>query len=174
MQNGPEHNKIFDWGCILAQNAVKYSLTYTKKLSVSAGAHKPLPLGEVSPKVTERARTLTGNRRHGDSIALTKSLLIAVYESCRTGLALSGASRQLPQRGSLSASPLGRDVPEGNRAGKAVIFSTNLAGPSSPASAWPPRPRTPGCGSAAKSGSTHVLPHRSAPPRAYCKAGAQR
>ena len=47
MQNGPEHNKIFDWGCILAQNAVKYSLTYTKKLSVSAGAHKPLPLGEV-------------------------------------------------------------------------------------------------------------------------------
>ena len=100
MQNGPEHNKIFDWGCILAQNAVKYSLTYTKKLSVSAGAHKPLPLGEVSPKVTERARTLTGNRRHGDSIALTKSLLIAVYESCRTGLALSGASRQLPQRGS--------------------------------------------------------------------------
>ena len=43
--------------------------------------------------------TLTGNRRHGDSIALTKSLLIAVYESCRTGLALSGASRQLPQRG---------------------------------------------------------------------------
>ena len=101
MQNGPEHNKIFDGGCILAQNAVKYNLTYTKKLSVSAGAHKPLPLGEVSPKVTERARTLTGNRRHGDSIALTKSLLIAVYEFCRTGLALSGASRQLPQRGSL-------------------------------------------------------------------------
>ena len=99
MQNGPEHNKIFDGGCILAQNAVKYSLTYTKKLSVSAGAYKPLPLGEVSPKVTERARTLTGNRRHGDSIALTKSLLIAVYEFCRTGLALSGASRQLPQRG---------------------------------------------------------------------------
>ena len=90
MQNGPEHNKIFEGGCILAQNAVKYSLTYTKKLSVSAG---------VSPKVTERARTLTGNRRHGDSIALTKSLLIAVYEFCRTGLALSGASRQLPQRG---------------------------------------------------------------------------
>ena len=28
MQNGPEHNKIFDWGCILAPNAVKYSLTY--------------------------------------------------------------------------------------------------------------------------------------------------
>ena len=78
MQNGPEHNKIFDGGCILAQNAVKYSLTYTKKLSVSVGAHKPLPLGEVSPKVTERARTLPDVN----------------------GLALSGASRQLPQRGS--------------------------------------------------------------------------
>ena len=39
MQNGPEHNKIFDWGCILAQNAVKYSLTYTKKLSVKPAAH---------------------------------------------------------------------------------------------------------------------------------------
>ena len=61
MQNGPEHNKIFDGGCILAQNAVKYSLTYTKKLSVSAGAHKPLPLGEVSAKQTERARALTRN-----------------------------------------------------------------------------------------------------------------
>ena len=39
MQNGPEHNKIFDGGCILAQNAVKYSLTYTKKLSVKPAAH---------------------------------------------------------------------------------------------------------------------------------------
>ena len=39
MQNGPEHNKIFDWGCILAQNAVKYSLTYIKKLSVKPAAH---------------------------------------------------------------------------------------------------------------------------------------
>ena len=98
MQNGPEHNKIFDGGCILAQNAVKYSLTYTKKLSVSAGAHKPLPLGEVSPKVTERARTLTEKHRHSDRIALTKSLPIAVCRLCRAGLALSGASRQLSQR----------------------------------------------------------------------------
>ena len=39
MQNGPEHNKIFEGGCILAQNAVKYSLTYTKKLSVKPAAH---------------------------------------------------------------------------------------------------------------------------------------
>ena len=32
-----------------------------------------LPLGELSPKVTERARMLTEKRRHGDGIALTKA-----------------------------------------------------------------------------------------------------
>ena len=46
---------------------------------------KPLPLGEVSPQVTERARMLTVIRGRGDSIALTKSLLIAAWAdlSCR-------------------------------------------------------------------------------------------
>ena len=83
----------------MAQNAVKYSLTYTKKLSVSAGAHRPLPLGEVSPKVTERARTLTGNRRHGDSIALTKSLLIAVYGSVVLALPSQALRASSPRRG---------------------------------------------------------------------------
>ena len=39
----------------------------------------PLPLGEVSPKVTERARMLTVIRGRSDSIALTKSLLIAAW-----------------------------------------------------------------------------------------------
>ena len=50
-----------------------------------AEAEKPLPLGEVSPKVTERARMLTVIRGRGDSIALTKSLLIAAWVvlSCR-------------------------------------------------------------------------------------------
>ena len=43
------------------------------------GFAKPLPLGEVSPKVTERARMLTGIRGRGDSIALTKSLIIAAW-----------------------------------------------------------------------------------------------
>ena len=38
------------------------------------GTPVPLPMGEVSPKVTERARPLTRNRRHSDSIALTKGL----------------------------------------------------------------------------------------------------
>ena len=41
------------------------------------GMRKPLPLGEVAPKVTERARMLPEIHRHSDSIALTKNLLIA-------------------------------------------------------------------------------------------------
>ena len=40
-------------------------------------AEKPLPLGELAPKVTERARTLTERNRRSDSIALSKNLLIA-------------------------------------------------------------------------------------------------
>ena len=49
------------------------------------GFAKPLPLGEVSPKVTERARMLTIKYKRSDSIALTKSLLIAAWAvlSCR-------------------------------------------------------------------------------------------
>ena len=46
---------------------------------------------------------LTENRRHSDSIALTKSRPITVCRLCRAGLALSGASRQLSQRESLSS-----------------------------------------------------------------------
>ena len=60
-------------------------------------------MGEVAPKVTERVRMLTENRRHSDSIALTKRLPIAVKRPCRAGLALSGASRQLSQGESLGA-----------------------------------------------------------------------
>ena len=62
----------------------------------------------VSPKVTERARTLTEKHRHSDSIALTKSLPIAVCRLCRAGLALSGASRQLSQRESPWQAGFGR------------------------------------------------------------------
>ena len=54
------------------------------KVKDSRALFQPLPLGEVSPKVTERARTLRKIRRHSDNV----------------GLDLSGASRQLPQRGS--------------------------------------------------------------------------
>ena len=63
---------------------------------------KPLPLGELSPKVTERARMLTVIRGRSDSIALTKSLIIAAWavlsrRACPLSLAFA---RQLPQRGS--------------------------------------------------------------------------
>ena len=51
---------------------------------------KALPLGELAgASPTERARMLTEKRRHSDSIALTKSLLIAVQRLFRAGLALS-------------------------------------------------------------------------------------
>ena len=58
------------------------------------GGEKALPLGELSPKVTERARTLAGTRRRGDSIALTKGLLIAVSRLSGDGLALSVIASQ--------------------------------------------------------------------------------
>ena len=48
------------------------------------------------------------------------------------------------------------------------------AGLSSPAAAFPPRPRTPCRGWAAKSGSTHVLPQKFVPRAACCTAAMQR
>ena len=68
------------------------------------GTPEAPPLGELSPKVTERARMLTVIRGRGDSIALTKSLLIAAWadlsrRACPLSLAFA---RQLPQRGSLT------------------------------------------------------------------------
>ena len=55
---------------------------------------KALPLGELSPKVTERARTLAEKRRRGDSIALTKRQLIAARRLLGDGLALSVIASQ--------------------------------------------------------------------------------
>ena len=52
------------------------------------------PLGELSPKVTERARTLTKNRRRSDSIALPKRQLIAAWRLPGDGLALSVIASQ--------------------------------------------------------------------------------
>ena len=52
-----------------------------------------LPLGELSPKVTERARTLTERNRRSDSIALSKNLLIAAWRLSGDGLALSVSLR---------------------------------------------------------------------------------
>ena len=48
-------------------------------------------MGELSPKVTERARMLTEKNRRSDSIALPKRQLIAVRRLSGDGLALSGA-----------------------------------------------------------------------------------
>jgi hypothetical protein len=64
-------------------------------------------LGELSPKVTERARTLTKKSRRSDSIALTKRQLIAVWRLSGDGLALSvNASHcHLSQRERLWQSP---------------------------------------------------------------------
>ena len=45
--------------------------------------------GEEQSDETERARLLTANPRHSDSIALTKSLPIAAQRLFRAGLALS-------------------------------------------------------------------------------------
>ena len=57
--------------------------------------------------MTERARTLTKNRKHGDSFALTTRLLIAARRLSGNGPALSGASRQLSQRESLGTTKSG-------------------------------------------------------------------
>ena len=61
-------------------------------------------MGELSPKVTERARTLTRTCRRGNSIALTEGLLIAAWQLCPAGLALSVIASQchLSQRERLS------------------------------------------------------------------------
>ena len=64
-------------------------------------------MGELSPKVTERARTLTKKSRRSDSITLTKRQLIAVWRLSGDGLALSvNASHcHLSQRERLWHSP---------------------------------------------------------------------
>ena len=46
-------------------------------------------MGELSPKVTERARMLTEKSRRSDSIALPKGQLIAAWRLSGDGLALS-------------------------------------------------------------------------------------
>ena len=53
------------------------------------GLPKPLPLGEVAPKVTERASPAGKSRRRSDRQALCQSDTIAVSELFGSGLALS-------------------------------------------------------------------------------------
>ena len=74
-----------------------------KRYRKRCGLPKPLPLGEVSPKVTERASPARKSRRRSDGQAFCQSDTIAVSELFVSSLALSVSSqapRQLPQRGS--------------------------------------------------------------------------
>ena len=72
------------------------------------GEPKPLPLGEVSPKVTERASPARKSRGRSDGQALCQSDTIAVPELFVSGLALSvglapaKAGLRLPASASLS------------------------------------------------------------------------
>ena len=59
---------------------------------------KPLPLGEVSPKVTERASRLWQSLRTAISSSFVKAMLSQRPCVSFSILALSGASRQLSQR----------------------------------------------------------------------------
>ena len=72
-------------------------------LFAPCGMPKPLPLGEVSPKVTERASPARKSRRRSDRQALYQSDTIAVpvilgQQPCPLSRA---CARQLPQRESL-------------------------------------------------------------------------
>ena len=60
------------------------------------GTPEALPLGELSPKVTERERMLTEKNRRSDSIALPKNLLITVRRLSGDGLALSVIACAMP------------------------------------------------------------------------------
>ena len=48
-------------------------------------------MGEVSPKVTERARPLTEKLLYSDTLTLTKRQLLVAQRLFSIGLALSGA-----------------------------------------------------------------------------------
>ena len=95
---------FFNLPLIFENNVKKATVWLHERL---AEAEKPLPLGEVSPKVTERARMLTVIQGRSDSIALTKSLLIAAWAvlSCRP----------CPLRRSRASSPKGRALGEEGR-----------------------------------------------------------
>ena len=59
---------------------------------------KPLPLGEVSPQVTERASSVRKSRRTAIGSPFVRAKLSRRLRFFGSVLALSGASRQLSQR----------------------------------------------------------------------------
>ena len=117
----------------------------------------------VSPKVTERARPLQKNKKHSDSIALTKGLLIAAQRLSGDGLALSVIASQchLSQRERLwhparpKAPPLGELSPK----------VTERAIPDPPVS--PARGPAPAAWRRSSSRGTFY-----SPPRRWCPAAA--
>jgi len=78
--------------------AERKTLNWKGKL---CGLPKPLPLGEVSAQQTERASPVIQRHRAAISSAFVRARLSLCLRFHISGLALSGAPRQLPQRGSL-------------------------------------------------------------------------
>ena len=70
-----------------------------------------LPLRGSWRGAPERARPLMWNRRHSDSLALTKALLIAARCLCITGLALSVCCADTSPRGRGFGRPQGAKTP---------------------------------------------------------------
>ena len=116
---------------LIFENNVKKATVWLHERAKPTGFAKPLPLGEVSPKVTERARMLTVIQGRSDSIALTKSLLIAAWVvlSCRA-CPLRRFAPALPKGepfveegrpcGISKASPLGRAIEKEKTAKKTL------------------------------------------------------
>ena len=71
---------------------------YICRTSQSARMLKPLPLGEVSPQVTERASSVRQSRRTAIGSSFVRAKLSQRLQFFGSVLALSGASRQLSQR----------------------------------------------------------------------------
>ena len=82
------------------------------------GTPVPLPMGEVSPKVTERASPAGQSCHAAISRPSVRAILSLRLRISVSGLALSGATRQLPQRGSLGLCGMQKPLPMGEVAAK--------------------------------------------------------
>ena len=86
------------------------------------GLPRAPPLGELAgASPTERARPLTTNPRHSDSIALTKSLPIAAQRLFRAGLALSVTFGATSPKGRGFGRPEGAKSPLGGSDSEGVF-----------------------------------------------------
>ena len=78
--NGDDHRQRRKQGGAVGAAASRTQATAKQTLGAATRPWRAAP---------ERARPLTRNRRHSDSIALTEGLLIAAWQLCPAGLALS-------------------------------------------------------------------------------------